>query len=557
MTGSEGLHLFDEIKNTLKFFFKYLFLSFTLIVYFEPVRAESELDTFSLKLSIYQNSKNNRFLKNFYLQRDYSPVFVTKINEGRASALLKALESSDYHGIPSALYKLNEIRNDIKKLRSETELGALEVKLAKNFMLYVKHMKSGVLDPEVINEKLIANAVLMDDVKVPKQLDLKLKKIDFAGVFLTFLETKPVTFFNEIQPQSSDYGWLVREKKNLEKALELGGWGKKITAAILFPGDKGEEVVKLRNRLIRMGLMEKSYSPIYDKKLKSSVKKFQMLHGLIEDGVAGEITLHEINKSIKDRLKLVVASLERRRWLSGDYGDKYLIVNIPEFRLRIIEKGKTIYQSKVVVGQDRPNTRTPEFSNKLQFMVINPSWYVPRSIILEEYLPNIRKNINAASELFFTDKSGNYVAREDINFDVLIDEDFPYGMKQPPSKDNALGAVKFMLPNIHNIYLHDTPDKNLFSEEVRAFSHGCVRVYQPFELAYELLSANFNNPKVVFDNLLKNEVEFKLNLREQIPVHITYSTVWSNSGKEVSYRRDIYGRDVEIYESLQELGLSL
>ncbi|MGB0634929.1 MAG: L,D-transpeptidase family protein [Paracoccaceae bacterium] len=549
--------MFDEIKNTLKFFFKYLFLSFTLIVYFEPVRAESELDTFSLKLSIYQNSKNNRFLKNFYLQRDYSPVFVTKINEGRASALLKALESSDYHGIPSALYKLNEIRNDIKKLRSETELGALEVKLAKNFMLYVKHMKSGVLDPEVINEKLIANAVLMDDVKVPKQLDLKLKKIDFAGVFLTFLETKPVTFFNEIQPQSSDYGWLVREKKNLEKALELGGWGKKITAPILLPGDKGEEVVKLRNRLIRMGLMEKSYSPIYDKKLKSSVKKFQMLHGLIEDGVAGEITLHEINKSIKDRLKLVVASLERRRWLSGDYGDKYLIVNIPEFRLRIIEKGKTIYQSKVVVGQDRPNTRTPEFSNKLQFMVINPSWYVPRSIILEEYLPNIRKNINAASELFFTDKSGNYVAREDINFDVLIDEDFPYGMKQPPSKDNALGAVKFMLPNIHNIYLHDTPDKNLFSEEVRAFSHGCVRVYQPFELAYELLSANFNNPKVVFDNLLKNEVEFKLNLREQIPVHITYSTVWSNSGKEVSYRRDIYGRDVEIYESLQELGLSL
>lgn len=557
MTGNEGLNLFDEIKNTLKFFFKYLFLSFTLIVYFEPVRAESELDTFSLKLSIYQNSKNNRFLKNFYLQRDYSPIFVTKINEGRASALLKALESSDYHGIPSALYKLNEIRNDIKKLRSETELGALEVKLAKNFMLYVKHMKSGVLDPEVINEKLIANAVLMDDVKVPKQLDLKLKKIDFAGVFLTFLETKPVTFFNEIQPQSSDYGWLVREKKNLEQALELGGWGKKITAAILFPGDKGEEVVKLRNRLIRMGLMEKSYSPIYDKKLKLSVKKFQMLHGLIEDGVAGEITLHEINKSIKDRLKLVVASLERRRWLSGDYGDKYLIVNIPEFKLRIIEKGKTIYQSKVVVGQDRPNTRTPEFSNKLQFMVINPSWYVPRSIILEEYLPDIRKNINVASELFFTDKSGNYVAREDINFDVLTDEDFPYGMKQPPSKDNALGAVKFMLPNIHNIYLHDTPDKNLFSEEVRAFSHGCVRVYQPFELAYELLSANFNNPKVVFDNLLKNEVEFKLNLREQIPVHITYSTVWSNSGEEVSYRRDIYGRDVEIYESLQELGLSL
>ena len=557
MTGNEGLHLFDRIKNTLNFFFKYFFLSFTLIVYFEPVRAESELDNFSLKLSIYQNSKNNRFLKKFYLERNYSPIFVTKVNEGRASALLMALESAHYHGIPSALYKLNEIRYDIKKLRSKAELGALEVKLAKNFILYVKHMKSGVLDPEVINDKLIENATLIDDVKIPKQLDLKLKKIDLASIFLTFLETKPVTFFKKIQPQSSDYGSLVREKKILEQTLKLGGWGEKITASILRPGDKGEEVVKLRNRLIRMGLMEKSYSPIYDKKLKLSVKKFQMLHGLIEDGVAGEVTLYEINKSIKDRLKLLIASLERRRWLNGAYEDKYLIVNIPEFKLRIIEKGKTIYQSKVVVGQDRPNTRTPEFSNKLQFMVINPSWYVPRSIILEEYLPDIRKNINAASELFFTDKSGNYIAREDINFDVLIDEDFPYGMKQPPSNDNALGAVKFMLPNIHNIYLHDTPDKNLFSEEVRAFSHGCVRVYQPFELAYELLSANFNNPKVVFDNLLKNEVEFKLNLRKQIPVHITYSTVWSNNGEEVSYRRDIYGRDIEIYKSLQDLGLSL
>ena len=409
-----------------------------------------------------------------------------------------------------------------------------------------------------LRSKSQKNLLYVENKKSLNFLNLYTNSLNFSRdlINLPANEINPVSFFKQIQPQVNDYVLLVREKRYLERTKKMGGWGERIKASILIPGDQGEEVVKLRNRLIRMGLMQKSYSPFYDNKLKRSVRKFQMLHGLSQDGIAGEITLNEINKPIKDRLMLIVASLERRRWLNRNYEQKYLIVNIPEFKLRIVEKGKTIYQSKVVVGQNRPNTRTPEFSNKLQFMIINPSWYVPKSIILEEYLPEIRKNINAASELFFTDKQGNFVAREDINFEALIDENFPYGMKQPPSKDNALGAVKFMLPNIHNIYLHDTPHKNLFSEEVRAFSHGCVRVHQPFELASELLSANFSNPEKVFNNLLKNEVEFKLDLKEDIPVHITYSTVWSDNSEEVNYRRDIYGRDAEIYKSLQELGLS-
>ena len=195
---------------------------------------------------------------------------------------------------------MNEIRYDIKKLRSETELGELEVKLAKNFILYVRHMKSGVLDPEAINVRLIENTVLEDDVVIPKQLDLKLQKIDFLSVFTTFLQSNPVSFFKQIQPQVNDYVLLVREKRYLERTKKMGGWGERIKASILVPGDQGEEVVKLRNRLIRMGLMQKSYSPFYDNKLKRSVRKFQMLHGLSQDGIAGEITLNEINKPIKD-----------------------------------------------------------------------------------------------------------------------------------------------------------------------------------------------------------------------------------------------------------------
>jgi murein L,D-transpeptidase YcbB/YkuD len=245
--------------------------------------------------------------------------------------------------------------------------------------------------------------------------------------------------------------------------------------------------------------------------------------------------------------------LERRRWLSKPYDSKYVVVNIPEFKLRIVNKGETIYESKVVVGKNSPSTYTPEFSNKLKFLVINPSWYVPKSIVIEEYLPDIRENINASSELFFTDKNGKFISREIINFDKFDDEEFPYGMKQPPSPNNPLGQVKFMLPNRHNIYLHDSPSKELFLEEERAFSHGCVRVHEPFKLAYEILKDNIEDPSFVLNYLLKNTKEFKLTLKDDIPVHIVYLTAWSDSGDHISYRKDIYGRDSEIYQSLENI----
>ena len=144
-----------------------------------------------------------------------------------------------------------------------------------------------------------------------------------------------------------------------------------------------------------------------------------------------------------------------------------------------------------------------------------------------------------------------------INFDKFSDEDFPYGMKQPPSINNPLGQVKFMLPNRHNIYLHDSPSKELFLEEERAFSHGCVRVHEPFKLAYEILKDNIEDPDFVLKYLLKNTKEFKLTLKDDLPVHIVYLTAWSEGRGNVSYRKDIYGRDFEIYQSLENIKQTL
>ena len=519
--------------------------------------ANEGLAQVSLRLSIYQNSQKNTFLNKLYSSRNYNPIFVTQKNQGRVSALLRALEGSNYHGIPSELYGLQKLYGDIEKLKSESELGILEIEFAKKFILYVKHMKTGVLDPKVINMRLIERASLESDNQVPTQLDLKLKKVNLMEIFMKFLITNPFQHLASLQPKTDDYKALIREKIRLEKILLVGGWGKLVNAEILKPGESGEEVTKLRNRLIRMGYLKKTYSPIYDSKLKLAIKKFQDAHGLQSDGIAGKITIAEINIPPSERLKLIIASLERRRWLSKPYEGKYLVVNIPEFKLKIVNKGKTIYQSRVVVGKSSPSTFTPEFSNKLEFLVINPSWYVPKSIVIEEYLPDIREDINASSELFFTDNNGKFISRELINFDKFSDEDFPYGMKQPPSINNPLGQVKFMLPNRHNIYLHDSPSKELFLEEERAFSHGCVRVHEPFKLAYEILKDNIEDPDFVLKYLLKNTKEFKLTLKDDIPVHIVYLTAWSEGRGNVSYRKDIYGRDFEIYQSLENIKQTL
>jgi len=530
---------------------------FLLLLSFGHAGANVDLSQFSLRLSIYQNSQNNTFLNRLYAGRDYNPIFVTSENQARASALLRALEGSTYHGIPSELYSLEKLYNDVDNLRSELELGTLEIEFAKKFILYVKHMKLGVLDPKIINMRLIEKASLESDNRVSTQLDLELKKINLMEIFTKFLISNPFKYLEKLQPQADDYKALLKEKIRLQETLSLGGWGETVNADILKPGEIGGEVTKLRNRLIRMGYLKKTYSPVYDSGLKLAVKKFQGAHGLKSDGIAGKITIAEINIPSSERLKLIVASLERRRWLNKPYDGKYVVVNIPEFKLRIVNKGETTYESKVVVGKNSPSTYTPEFSNKLKYLVINPSWYVPKSIVIEEILPDIRENINASSELLFTDKNGELISREIINFDEFEDEEFPYGMKQPPSLNNPLGQVKFMLPNRHNIYLHDTPSKHLFLEEERAFSHGCVRVHEPFKLAYEILKDNIEDPSSVLNDLLENTKEYKLTLKDDIPVHLVYLTAWSDNGDDVSYRKDIYRRDSEIYQSLENIKQTL
>ncbi len=225
-------------------------------------------------------------------------------------------------------------------------------------------------------------------------------------------------------------------------------------------------------------------------------------------------------------------------------------MNQPDFVARVIDNGKVTFETRVVIGKIGVDFESPEFSELMEYMVINPTWSVPRSITVKEYLPMLKRNANAQGQLQVIDRAGRVVPRSAINFAAYDVHNFPYALRQPPSDGNALGKVKFMFPNQYNIYLHDTPSKSLFGKEVRAFSHGCIRVADPFDLAYVLLGKQTDDPKGLFKSYLVTGRESVLNFETPIPVHLVYFTAWPTEQGKIGYRNDIYGRDALIYGSL-------
>jgi murein L,D-transpeptidase YcbB/YkuD len=360
-----------------------------------------------------------------------------------------------------------------------------------------------------------------------------------------------------LAPKAPEYARLMKEKLALEAALRTG-WGAEVAAEKLQPGDAGTDVVALRDRLVALGYLGRSATQAYDKTIQVAVQRFQLDHGLLADGVAGSGTLAEINVGPQARLQSVIVAMERLRWM-GDAprGARHIWVNQPDFTAQIIDDGKVVFQTRAVIGKNVADQRSPEFSDMMEHMVVNPSWGVPRSIIVKEYLPLLQQNPNAVSHLQVIDGSGRVVPRGAVNFAAYSARSFPFGLRQPPSDGNALGKVKFMFPNPYNIYLHDTPAKELFGNEVRAYSHGCIRLADPFDFAYALLSRQVDDPKAEFASHLATDRETVVKLVDPVPVHLVYFTAWPTAKGQMTYRRDVYGRDGRIFDALTEAGVVL
>jgi murein L,D-transpeptidase YcbB/YkuD len=348
----------------------------------------------------------------------------------------------------------------------------------------------------------------------------------------------------------------MRQKLALEEMILTGGWGPAVTAGSLAPGAEGAQVVALRNRLMNMGYLDRSVTRSYDDAMVQAVQAFQLAHGTTADGVAGAATLSAINVSAVSRLEQVLVAMERERWMNIERGDRHVWVNLTDFHATVVDFDRATFSTRSVIGALGSDRETPEFSDVMTHMVINPSWNVPRSITVNEYLPALRSNSGAHGHLQILDSRGRVVSRNQ-DFSRFTASSFPFSMRQPPSTRNALGQVKFMFPNQYNIYLHDTPAQSLFAREVRAFSHGCIRLDDPFDFAYHLLAVQESDPVGFFHSALNTRQERQVNLDTPVPVHLVYRTAFTNVEGQLQFRNDIYGRDARIWRALSAAGVEI
>ena len=514
-----------------------LALSAAVLAMPQGARAQSA----AFKQAVAETAARDRAVATFYRSRDYAPIFTGRKDGSRRSALLKALGTADDHGLPTARYPAKKLKDAFRAAKSPRERGQVEVMAAQMFVRFARDLQTGALEPRKIDSGIVRS--------IPRR--------DPVALLNAYAKTSPSKFMKSLAPRTPEYTRLMKAKMQLEKTVGRGGWGQPVQAKALKPGQSGGEVVQLRNRLIAMGYMRRKSGQSYDANMQKAVQLFQIDHGLNPDGTAGPSTMAAINKSAVQRLQSVMVAMERERWLNKPRGKRHVLVNIPSYKAQIIDNGKVTFETRTVVGSNQSDRRTPEFSDVMEHMVINPTWNVPRSIATKEYLPLFKRNPGAAGHLQLYDNRGRKVSRSSVNFNAYNERNFPYAIKQPPSRRNALGLVKFMFPNKYNIYLHDTPSKNLFAREARAFSHGCVRLQQPFDFAYALLAKQTRDPQGLFQARLKTGSENVVPLETQIPVHLIYRTAFTQPKGRMNYREDVYGRDGRIWAALAKAGTRL
>ncbi|SPJ22825.1 L,D-transpeptidase family protein [Palleronia abyssalis] len=481
-------------------------------------------------------------LSAFYRESNFEPLWVGNDagDTARREALLAVIGKASLHALPEGRYDTDRIRRMMADAKTVRDRGKLDVELSRLFLRFASDISTGVLEPNRV-VPAIKRASPED-----KRLEL-LRELSRA---------RPHGFMDSLTPHSHEYTRLVRERLRLVDAIQNGTWGEPVQASRVEQGDSGADVIRLRDRLIAMGYLGRSATQVFDATMRRAVEAFQLDHGLQVDGIVGGKTREELNTSPSERLGSVLVAMERERWMNVDRGDRHIWVNLTDFHAQIIVDGEVFFETKSVIGKNVSDRETPEFSDEMDHMVINPYWYVPRSIIVGEYLPNLRRNPYAHGQLDIINSRGQIVNRG-RGFSQFSARSFPYSMRQKPGPQNALGRVKFMFPNKYNIYLHDTPAQSLFQQNVRAFSHGCIRLDDPYEFGYALLSMQTDDPEGLFNRHLNSGNNTRVNLDQPLPVHLVYRTAISKPGGGMEYRDDIYGRDARILSALQAEGVPL
>jgi murein L,D-transpeptidase YcbB/YkuD len=460
-----------------------------------------------------EHAPERKAMESFYAARNYAPLW---IHDGRLTTTAKAailrLKNAATEGLDAADYPVPEFGT----FTGADALASGDVKLTYSVLTYARHLAVGRIAPTRVS----AEVDYGDHTPDPSDI---LKKIsDARDINATF---------NSFDPPHDGFKALKAKLAELRSdAPRAEASDRIVTGPAIRPGAKDQRVPLLRERL---GVRGKAGDIVYDKALFNAIRHIQANADIKPTGVIDNRTLAAINgPSQTQQIDRITANMERWRWLPRDLGKTYVMVNIPDYTLRVVRDDRLVWHTKIVAG--KPQTPTPLLTATMDNVVVNPSWYVPQSIIQNELLPLYASDPNIFDRMGLEVKRG-----PDGHINVV----------QPPGAANALGRIKFNFPNKFQVYLHDTPEKRLFAASRRAFSHGCMRVEDPTKFGEVMLQLAMNgatpNSRQLYSMFGQDEKIFKLANRPM--VHLTYQTAYIDDAGKLVFRDDIYGFDARIH----------
>lgn len=539
---------------------------------------------------------DKKILKEYYQYNNYDLYWMNENGMKEVAIYLLDKIKNDPVLKPYAnnIFKLNEVTEKLTQLdkntnKTQESLITIDFMLTELYDKYMTYILKGSIDWKAFEEKL---SMIKKETEINAQWD-KYSLIKNPKMLLKkAIENNDLaSVFKEVDFNYPNVEKLILAINDLEAISANGGYAKIPEIKSLRIGETSEIVKALRTRLsqskdliktcentvnvenivtnnttngnpenteaIQNNIPKETISceNYFDEDLKTAVISFQKNHGLYADGIVGSLTQKFLNMSANEKIEQIRINLERMRFLPRDLGEKYLIVNIPEFKLKLIEDHTVKLSMNVVVGESKHPT--PIFSDNMSYIVLNPKWNIPESITKKEIIPKLIKDPNYLASKGIDIYSSWHPESEKMNTQDIIDafilEDLDsmpnFRLTQSPSSENPLGRMKFIFPNKHAVYMHDTPAKSLFSNARRAYSHGCIRLSKPQELLNIIASEDKSLDLEKIDSILKETNEKSIGLSKKIPVHLVYLTSWVDEEGQLQFREDVYNYD-KIQKSL-------
>jgi len=491
----------------------------------------------------------------FYRARDCRPAWIDDaLSLSDAAAFLEALRLVSGDGLDPENYHLAALESLVREIKPANgkkprqvrpeALADLEMLLTDAFLLCGSHLVHGQVNPETIQSEWF----------------IKGRYEDLAAVLEKGLAAKDVPgALESLRPGHNVYKGLKKALRDYRALADAGGWPEFPPGPKLVKGDRGARVESLKKVFAVMGdltVAEEEGDPtLFDEGLVQSVKAFQRRHGLEPDGAVGAETATALNVPAAERLMQLRANLERWRWITQDLGKRYVLVDVADFRVAVVEAGREVLSMPAIVGS--AYRHTPEFSGRMTYIEINPAWTVPPKLAREDILPKLIKNPGYLKEKgirIYRDwtEGAPEIDSAAVDWSQVKADALSYKFRQDPGPHNSLGRIKFVFPNKFDVYLHDTPERGLFSRAVRDFSSGCIRVERPVDLAEYVLRGDPDWTREKILAAIEGLETRVVHLRDPLGVHLLYWTAWLADDGRVHFRKDIYLRDVALYKALEQ-----